>query len=117
MFLTAPVDGHWGRWSSWTSCSAQCGPGTRSRVRSCDDPMPKYGGKHCIGEKAEKKSCVFQSCGLGKTAVLGGYLSDVKLSRVLLICFDFIAFKVRMIVSSKRTRMVCVRGPKTTKMK
>jgi hypothetical protein len=80
MFSTAPVDGHWGRWSSWTSCSAQCGPGTRSRVRSCDDPMPKYGGKHCIGEKAEKKSCVFQSCGLGKTAVLGGYLSDVKLS-------------------------------------
>ena len=61
----APVDGHWGRWSSWTSCSTQCGPGTRSRVRSCDDPVPKNGGNHCIGDTIEKTSCVFQSCGLG----------------------------------------------------
>jgi hypothetical protein len=64
-FLTAPVDGHWGRWSSWTSCSTQCGPGTRSRVRTCDDPVPRNGGKNCTEEKMEEKSCVFQSCGLG----------------------------------------------------
>ena len=63
---TASVDGQWGRWSSWGSCSTQCGPGTRSRARICDDPVPRNGGKNCVGDEKEENSCVFQSCGLGK---------------------------------------------------
>ena len=34
-------------------------------MRTCDDPVPRNGGKNCTGEKMEEKSCVFQSCGLG----------------------------------------------------
>ena len=43
-------------------------------MRSCDDPVPKNGGNHCIGEAIEKRSCVFQSCGLGKTPGLQCFL-------------------------------------------
>ncbi|XP_028417057.1 zinc metalloproteinase nas-14-like [Dendronephthya gigantea] len=61
----APIAGHWGRWSSWSSCSTRCGPGTRSRARTCDDPVPRNGGKNCVGDGKEENPCVFQSCGLG----------------------------------------------------
>ncbi|KAJ7387610.1 hypothetical protein OS493_000945 [Desmophyllum pertusum] len=78
----APIDGHWGRWSSWGACDAECGLGTQSRKRSCDDPPPKYGGKTCIGNLGSSQACKKKSCGIGPddcefdSDVMCGYNND-----------------------------------------
>lgn len=61
----APVDGHWGRWSSWGLCDAECGFGKQIRTRSCDDPPPRYGGKTCVGSSNSSQVCKQKSCGIG----------------------------------------------------
>ncbi|XP_074657985.1 uncharacterized protein LOC141910975 [Tubulanus polymorphus] len=60
----AKIDGHWGRWSTYTACSVSCGKGTRQRTRRCDDPAPRNGGATCTGNATETTTC-FQKC-LGK---------------------------------------------------
>ncbi|XP_077590835.1 properdin-like [Stigmatopora nigra] len=52
-----PVDGNWGDWSPPGSCSAQCGEGIRLSIRQCDQPAPKYGGRHCMGSNARTSTC------------------------------------------------------------
>ena len=47
--IAAPVHGHWGCRSSWSSCDVSCGNSIRSRWRLCEDPPPRYGGKTCSG--------------------------------------------------------------------
>ncbi|KAJ8315427.1 hypothetical protein KUTeg_007577 [Tegillarca granosa] len=50
------VDGQWGSWQSWGSCSQTCSPsgstvsGTKTRIRTCTNPAPKYDGKQCVGD-------------------------------------------------------------------
>lgn len=52
-----PVDGNWGEWTGWSTCSASCGEGLRTRSRLCDRPPPKHGGRECEGPSTEKESC------------------------------------------------------------
>ncbi|NWI16209.1 CO7 protein, partial [Crypturellus soui] len=47
------VDGRWSCWSSWSPCSG----GRKSRSRVCNNPSPQGGGKACIGEQRESRSC------------------------------------------------------------
>lgn len=61
----APVDGHWGRWSSWGNCSHNCGAGKQNRTRTCSDPAPKNGGKACSGDTVTFRDCLIKNCGLG----------------------------------------------------
>jgi len=64
--VTAKIDGHWGRWSDWTKCDAQCDEGKRKRMRMCDNPEPKHGGKYCPGGSKEEDVCKTRRCHLGK---------------------------------------------------
>lgn len=57
-----PVDGGIGVWSEWTLCSVSCGGGTQSRNRSCDNPIPKYGGKDCDAEMSNSVICNTNEC-------------------------------------------------------
>ena len=41
------VDGNWGTWDNWSICSKTCGIGTHRRIRECNNPSPKYGGRFC----------------------------------------------------------------------
>ena len=66
LLLAAPVDGHWGRWSSWATCSKTCGNGTKVRTRKCDDPPPLNSGKSCPGDDKEQEACILRRCGLGE---------------------------------------------------
>merc|ERR550532_3182978 len=56
-----PVDGSWGTWTDWSSCSATCGGGSHRRTRQCDDPPPPDGGQ-CPGQAEEAGNCNTDPC-------------------------------------------------------
>nr|XP_058946642.1 uncharacterized protein LOC131774603 [Pocillopora verrucosa] len=59
-----PVNGGYSPWEQWTACSVTCGNGQQSRIRTCNNPEPSYGGADCaaIGEPTETKQCYIQVC-------------------------------------------------------
>ncbi|MGH0170561.1 UNVERIFIED_CONTAM: hypothetical protein FKN15_059396 [Acipenser sinensis] len=56
------VNGGWGSWSSWSACTRSCGAGVQNAERQCNNPVPKYGGKYCLGERRRYKICNTDSC-------------------------------------------------------
>ncbi|KAA0186981.1 Hemicentin 1, partial [Fasciolopsis buskii] len=64
-----PVNGAWGAWTPWSSCTATCGAGLSQRQRRCDNPPPSNGGKTCEGEAVEDVMCQ----GLPPCPVAGGW--------------------------------------------
>ncbi|XP_061176053.1 coadhesin-like [Saccostrea echinata] len=75
------VNGGWGPWHSWSkynTCSKTCGTGKRIRYRerNCNNPVPKYGGRTCLGKNRERDSalCNTQHCPLnGKWSEWGNW--------------------------------------------
>uniref|UniRef100_A0A7M5UL69 Uncharacterized protein n=2 Tax=Clytia hemisphaerica TaxID=252671 RepID=A0A7M5UL69_9CNID len=57
-----PVDGQWGSWTSWNTCTESCAGGTHSRSRSCDSPSPDHGGSQCSGSASDSQSCNTHPC-------------------------------------------------------
>ena len=57
MIIVHVVEGKWASWTSWGSCSEECGNGEQKRTRKCEGPGT------CIGEKEESKTCKLQNCG------------------------------------------------------
>nr|XP_056702477.1 A disintegrin and metalloproteinase with thrombospondin motifs 20 [Euleptes europaea] len=62
----APVDGEWGSWGPYSSCTRTCGGGIKSTTRLCNRPEPKHGGKYCVGRRMKFRSCSINSCPKGK---------------------------------------------------
>ncbi|XP_038048629.1 A disintegrin and metalloproteinase with thrombospondin motifs 6-like isoform X1 [Patiria miniata] len=56
------VDGGWGAWSEWSSCSRTCGGGVTMSERQCDNPRPSHRGIFCTGERSLYKSCNIDEC-------------------------------------------------------
>ncbi|XP_053319477.1 A disintegrin and metalloproteinase with thrombospondin motifs 20 [Spea bombifrons] len=61
-----PVDGEWGSWGPYSSCSRTCGGGIKSSTRECNRPEPRNGGKYCVGRRMKFRSCNTESCPKGK---------------------------------------------------
>ena len=57
-----PINGGWSNFSSWPSCSVDCGGGTQVRTRSCNNPTPAYGGSYCSGSSTESSTCNTHPC-------------------------------------------------------
>jgi len=57
-----PVDGGFGQWAHWSSCTKSCGTGGRERERKCDNPTPQHGGKQCFGNFKENEDCNTNPC-------------------------------------------------------
>uniref|UniRef100_A0AAQ5ZBS5 Thrombospondin 1b n=1 Tax=Amphiprion ocellaris TaxID=80972 RepID=A0AAQ5ZBS5_AMPOC len=57
-----PINGNWGPWSPWDTCTVTCGGGGQTRKRLCNDPAPKYGGKECVGDAKETQKCNKKAC-------------------------------------------------------
>ena len=55
------VNGRWSNWAAWSKCSKTCGNGTKTRLRTCTNPPPKYGGK-CVGPSKQMKPCLEKRC-------------------------------------------------------
>ncbi|XP_074051346.1 SCO-spondin-like [Macrotis lagotis] len=62
-----PVPCGWSAWSSWGPCDHSCGPGTRVRFRSPNNPAAASGGAPCEGNEQEVQAC-HSDCG---TELLG----------------------------------------------
>ena len=56
------VDGVWGHWGAWTSCSKSCAGGEKIRIRECDNPAPEHGGDICSGTEQDNSTCNKQPC-------------------------------------------------------
>jgi len=56
-----PLDCLEGTWASWTSCSATCGGGTRTRSRGIVQ-RPSPGGMPCVGLLGEADGCNPEPC-------------------------------------------------------
>ncbi|XP_035008592.2 A disintegrin and metalloproteinase with thrombospondin motifs 7 [Hippoglossus stenolepis] len=61
-FSPERVNGGWASWSEWSACSRTCGAGVRGAERDCDNPVPKYRGKYCLGERRRYKVCNISPC-------------------------------------------------------
>ncbi|XP_074657039.1 uncharacterized protein LOC141910187 [Tubulanus polymorphus] len=48
-----PIDGVWGSWSEWSTCTS----GIKYRSRLCDNPPPSNGGAQCPGEATNPLLC------------------------------------------------------------
>ncbi|XP_004675376.1 PREDICTED: A disintegrin and metalloproteinase with thrombospondin motifs 1 [Condylura cristata] len=57
-----PVHGSWGLWGPWGDCSRTCGGGVQYSVRECDHPVPRNGGKYCVGKRMRYRSCNIEDC-------------------------------------------------------
>uniref|UniRef100_A0A8C4QI00 ADAMTS cysteine-rich domain-containing protein n=1 Tax=Eptatretus burgeri TaxID=7764 RepID=A0A8C4QI00_EPTBU len=57
-----PVDGNWGSWSTFGTCSRSCGGGVQFSERLCDSPYPQHGGSYCLGIHTHYRSCKLSPC-------------------------------------------------------
>ncbi|KAJ8417176.1 hypothetical protein AAFF_G00284030 [Aldrovandia affinis] len=61
-FRQERVNGGWAPWGEWSSCSRTCGAGVQNAQRDCSSPVPKYGGKYCLGERRRYRICNSDPC-------------------------------------------------------
>ncbi|CDQ71136.1 unnamed protein product [Oncorhynchus mykiss] len=54
--VSCPQPIFWSLWGAWAKCSAECGGGVHSRVRSCEN------GNSCPGCALEYKACNLEAC-------------------------------------------------------
>ncbi|XP_060132638.1 hemicentin-1 isoform X1 [Zootoca vivipara] len=57
-----PVNGAWGSWLPWGTCSETCGKGTHTRLRLCNNPPPSFDGTYCEGPDAQMQVCSKRDC-------------------------------------------------------
>ncbi|KAJ8310680.1 hypothetical protein KUTeg_012545, partial [Tegillarca granosa] len=57
-----PIDGKWSEWKEASNCSVECGGGKQNLTRTCDNPLPQYGGKNCTGSSLKTVECNTQHC-------------------------------------------------------
>uniref|UniRef100_A0A671KWA6 A disintegrin and metalloproteinase with thrombospondin motifs 7-like n=1 Tax=Sinocyclocheilus anshuiensis TaxID=1608454 RepID=A0A671KWA6_9TELE len=61
-FQPKSVNGGWDSWSEWSRCTRTCGVGVQNAQRECVNPVPKYGGKYCLGERRRYRTCNRDPC-------------------------------------------------------
>uniref|UniRef100_A0A8C1UT84 ADAM metallopeptidase with thrombospondin type 1 motif 7 n=1 Tax=Cyprinus carpio TaxID=7962 RepID=A0A8C1UT84_CYPCA len=61
-FQPKSINGGWDTWSEWSECTRTCGVGVQNAQRDCVNPVPKYGGKYCLGERRRYRTCNRDPC-------------------------------------------------------
>ena len=56
VLFTLTVDGHWTKWIK-SECGGTCPKLVYNFSRTCTNPKPRFGGKHCEGEGFRTEPC------------------------------------------------------------
>ena len=56
------VNGNWGPWGAYDTCTKTCGRGTQTKYRECNNPAPAHGGDQCEGSLGETRTCNEDAC-------------------------------------------------------
>ncbi|KAH3869415.1 hypothetical protein DPMN_032580 [Dreissena polymorpha] len=56
------ADGGWSLWQNWSTCTATCGGGLRTRERMCNNPVPSLLGRYCDGSSQMIDLCNKAPC-------------------------------------------------------
>ena len=103
--IPCPVNGNWGAWQDWNSCSVTCGSGSRSRYQECNNLELAHGGSDCQGNDTEIQmdSCSIKLCPVASeegnnSAAIGIGVGIVSTAVVvgLLIVFIYILKRYRL---------------------
>ncbi|CAF0913672.1 unnamed protein product [Adineta ricciae] len=55
--ITCPIDGGWSNYTEYGPCSVTCANGIQIRTRTCNTPLPQYGGLQCVGDTKDIRTC------------------------------------------------------------
>ena len=82
--VVVKVDGEWGSWQEWGSCTSTCNGGSKYRKRVCDNPQPAHGGQFCQGNVRDQMNCNTHPCPpvIGKIAVFHFYCYKQRVSKI-----------------------------------
>ena len=64
------MNGNWGAFGNYGTCTKSCGGGTQTRYRACNRPAPAHGGKSCAGSSSSWKTCNTHACPGRETSLL-----------------------------------------------
>ncbi|XP_060585508.1 uncharacterized protein LOC132741371 [Ruditapes philippinarum] len=78
-------DGKWSSWKNWGSCSASCGGGIQSRLRTCSNPRPSLLGRYCDGSPDETRTCNKRQCEELKVAFTANNLDASSSSDTIIV--------------------------------
>ena len=99
------INGEWGEWSDFTQCSKTCGGGTTTRLRHCNNPSPKNGGKLCHGDSIQQKKCTIRAC-CKQSIISLSFSGQTKISLIIIqhkvFCLD-----VQLIIFIYYTALPC----------
>ncbi|KAJ8302243.1 hypothetical protein KUTeg_021230 [Tegillarca granosa] len=90
MYISCQVHGGWTSYSEWSTCNVSCGGGTQSKIRSCTNPAPQYGGNNCVGSTTESRACNTHNC-----PIHGGWTSYSEWSTCNVSCGGGTQSKIR----------------------
>ncbi|KAJ8037143.1 Coadhesin [Holothuria leucospilota] len=95
-FQQCSVDGNWAGWSEWTTCSATCGDGRKTRDRTCTDPAPEGQGTPCEGLGTDVLHCSLTPCQPHRSYVYtfdsSAFIAYRRLARPTKHCLLFVRF-------------------------
>jgi len=57
-----PIAGGFSDWDEWSPCTVECGGGSQTRARRCDNPVAQFGGAECEGDFTECQRCNLDPC-------------------------------------------------------
>ena len=102
--------GNWSVWGNWSECSAKAWAGVRNRSRTCTNPVPRRGGRPCVGDSVQYEPC---SLGLeGKDIYSSHYTLHVISKNVKKVkcTSDFVIFLLS--IALQHYFLICVTVPK-----
>ena len=62
LLFSSIVDGGWSDWTIWGDCTDECNGGVQTRTRTCDNPVPQFGGRKCGGRSKRTRECNLHPC-------------------------------------------------------
>jgi hypothetical protein len=83
-----PIDGGWSKWTRTGPAYTACGVGDEQWARSCNLPVPQYGGADCDGILTEQRSVSNDACVVVPDPIDGGWSTWARTGDAYTDCGD-----------------------------